>query len=201
MLAENINKRMLFFACNHISGNTAHRPATGHVAYSLQMQIPKSECQFPTWKTRISGWAGPGLSHQFEFRVWKPTPQTPPPLCSWEGRSSPPGQPPAPRALTAPSDVDDEASVDHRAASKLLGRCHRVNGLLAFQDVADLGTGAQAWSAHQAEDRVERGGQGTQDPTCQDCTGPKGQDLRCYPKAGHFNHSIADMRGRRNSLW
>lgn len=32
------------------------------------MQIPKSECQFPTWKTRISRWAGPALSHKFEFR-------------------------------------------------------------------------------------------------------------------------------------
>lgn len=74
---------------------------------------------------------------------------------------------PCPRtALTAPSNVNDEAPVDDSAASELLGGCHRVNGLLAFQWVADFGTGAQAWSAHQAKERAERErGQGTWDLT------------------------------------
>lgn len=58
--------------------------------------------------------------------------------------------------LTAPSDVDDEAAIDHCAASELLGRCHRVNGLLAIQDLADLRTGSQTWDAHQAESRTEK---------------------------------------------
>ena len=58
--------------------------------------------------------------------------------------------------LTAPSNVDDQAAIDHSAASELLGRCHRVNGLLAFEDVADLRTGSQTWGAHQAENGAEK---------------------------------------------
>lgn len=53
--------------------------------------------------------------------------------------------------LTAPSDVDNQAAIDHSAASELLGRCHGVNGLLAFEDLADLRTGSQTRGAHQAE--------------------------------------------------
>jgi hypothetical protein len=55
------------------------------------------------------------------------------------------------KILTAPSDVDDQATVDHSAASELLGRCHRINGLLTFEDLADLRAGSQTWGAHQAE--------------------------------------------------
>lgn len=40
--------------------------------------------------------------------------------------------------------------------------------------MADLGTGAQAWSAHQAEDRVERGVRAPRTPHARTAPGPRG---------------------------
>lgn len=97
-----------------------------------------------------------------------------PPPSSLTGTTDP--NRPLPPALTAASNVDDEAPIDDGAASELLGRRHRVDGLLAFQEMADFGTGAQARSAHQAEERAERG-EGTQDSLIhgkqRDAQGPK----------------------------
>lgn len=125
------------------------RPATGHVACLLKTQIPdapapncgKSESQGGIWGPDVAanfrfgskrlgesaGWKttqdGLKIAYGARSRVWTIS------LSTHREHGPQQARPPA---LTAASDVDDKAPIDDSAASQLLRRRHRVDGLLAF---------------------------------------------------------------------
>lgn len=69
---------------------------------------------------------------------------------------------PRSRELTSSADIDNQAPVHHGAAAQLLGRRHRVDGLL-LAVVADLGAGPRARRAVQAAERHDTIGNGKRD--------------------------------------
>lgn len=91
---------------------------------------PRRSCEFQVRKQRLgesAGWKttqdGLNIAYGARSRVWTIS------LSTHRERGPQQATPPA---LTAASNVDDKASIDDSAASQLLGRRHRVDGLLAF---------------------------------------------------------------------